>query len=201
MNPKRALTRLSSRITRYEDTVKGGGSSISWDDVAGAMPKDTLQSLMIRVKWTGQHQFWEDLVWWASRELWPESWNTEDPRRIQRLVELALRDWADPGLCHRCGGHEVDGRTVIRTRNKKQPVRSCPTCQGTGIRRARSGRSCARLLGIDEKTWREIWRDRFQQLEVSLNTLESKALKTLQKNLEEEKDDSQQKNILTTPAK
>ncbi|HAT51394.1 MAG: hypothetical protein HQL07_06630 [Nitrospirae bacterium] len=193
MNPKHALTRLATRISRYEDTVGGGQGVITWDDVAGAMPKSTLQSLMIRVKWSGENRFWEDLVWWALREIWPKDWKTQDPRRAQRLIELALRDWIDPGICHRCGGHEIDGRTVIRTRNKNQPIRSCPVCQGTGIRRPRSGRSMAKTIGVDEKTWRDIWRDRFAQLEATLNSLESQALKTLEKNLKGEKNDSMQK--------
>ncbi|MBF0109258.1 MAG: hypothetical protein HQL76_08790 [Magnetococcales bacterium] len=183
MNPKRALTRLSTRITRYEHTVAGGNPTLTWDDVAGAMPRQPLQSLMIRVKWTGENHYWEELVWRAMRELWPDEWKTQDPRRVRRLIELALRDWVDPGLCHRCGGHEIDGRTVIRTRDKNHPFRSCPACQGTGIRRPRSGRGFARILGVDEKTWRDTWKERFETLETTLNTLESKALETLRRNL------------------
>ncbi|MBF0427261.1 MAG: hypothetical protein HQL66_15720 [Magnetococcales bacterium] len=183
MNPKRALTHLSTRITRYADTVSGGHPLLSWDDVAGALPKDPLQALMIRVKWAGENQFWQDLVWWALQELWPKYWGTQDPRRAQRMMELVVRDWIDPGICHRCGGHEIDGRTVLRTRDKKHPFRTCPTCQGTGIRRARSGRDIAKHIGIDEKTWRDIWRDRFTHMEATLNDLESTALKKLEKNL------------------
>ncbi|MBF0423294.1 MAG: hypothetical protein HQL73_09915 [Magnetococcales bacterium] len=42
----------------------------------------------------------------------------------------------------------------------------------------------AQIIGIDEKTWRDTWSARFSHLEAVLNTLESQALNTLEKNLD-----------------
>lgn len=186
MNPQKALCKLSAKISNMQ---RYGHSTpdITWEDVAAALPKSAtpLPSLLIRVKWAGQSEFWEDLLYWTGMDLWNKEWQTKDPRRAQRLVEVAARDWLSPSLCHRCGGHELEGRTVVWSRGEGRLARTCPACLGTGIRRPRSGRSAARIVGVDDKTWRTTWKKRYEWLLARMNDLEAQALRTLQRNLKE----------------
>ncbi|MBF0422053.1 MAG: hypothetical protein HQL73_03580 [Magnetococcales bacterium] len=183
MRAESILSHLAPHISRIESKVSGKRPALGWEAVTAAMPKNRLQSLLVRVKWAGDGGAWQVLVVVAMKNLWPQEWKTQDPSRAQKLMELALREWNEPGICRRCGGREEDGRCVVRTRDKKHPFLTCPTCHGTGIRQARSGRQMAQIIGIDEKTWRDTWSRRYAAILAALNTLESNALATICKGL------------------
>lgn len=75
-------------------------------------------------------------------------WQPRDSRVLQGMARVAVFEVFKDCQCTKCNGTGFD------------MTRACKCCNGTG-KKSMSKRSIARELGINEKTYREIWASRY----------------------------------------
>lgn len=177
----RAIAKLAEKIQSLNPTG-GGGGEITWEHVAGAMPKSPVASLLLRVKWAGQENFLPDLLWWVAQELFRPEWGYRHPRMPERLAGAVVAEVIQPRHCPRCRGRRnEEGECVVK--NIHGVMRICPACVGTGSPPRIKGREVSRYLEIDESAWRKTWKERYREMVSRLWSIEGESLQAMAKRL------------------
>ena len=197
MNPRRAVAKLTPKVSSLSFSVSGGKQYILLpEDVAFAMAKieDPGAGLLVEVKWAAN----ERAVWPLILELqkaaghlaMKKGWRVP-PGTLEGMVLLALQE-----------------SEVIRQRGKtktgvpiyKPGAAKCPWCKGRGYRLLRSKpevcdgcegstkqhwstRACADALGVSQLDWKHFWADRYLDVRAILLGWEHDALKVVRKRL------------------
>jgi hypothetical protein len=96
-----------------------------------------------------------------------EKWHIVKGRPVLcNMAALAVFEAVRPNRCVRCSGRGMLGHRV------------CISCNGTGYK-ALSGRQVAEGIGVDEQSFRRVWRARFDGLYSYLHGIESEVSRVL----------------------
>lgn len=201
-SPKKLLAKLNSKPSQF-DRAPSGIDGITSLDVAHVLGlnKNSIQTMLVRVKWSGDAATIKPLVEALTAVLQARAkirkWDIRKPDTIKRLVILALRECefirprrhltiidsqfeCGTEKCRARGCRGV-GRRYSRRQGKDI---TCEQCEGTGERRWSSAER-ANNCGLHPSTWPDNWEARYFGFVDTLHAMESKALRLIRAKMAE----------------
>lgn len=143
-----------------------------------------LFSLLLRVKWGQQEHslpaLRAQMIEFCRFHFARKGWAVHDRRSctaeetLARFAEQCAVEFCCPDRCPKC-----KGRAFLYGGGK---VRSCPACDGTGIR-PEPGRARARALLMSPQAYRERWEERFRHILAELEEVERRAVARMRSRL------------------
>jgi hypothetical protein len=148
---------LCARAVKYHQALGSGGSPslLSRSELAGLLSGlDGLAMNLALAKYMADHAAERMLIAqvreWAAGVAVREHWQVVRGRpTVCNMAALAVLDVVRPNRCCKCEGR---GMAVNKV---------CKYCEGSGLKPL-SGRKIAEVMGIDEATYRKLWRARYE---------------------------------------
>lgn len=162
------LALLCGGVVRF-GSVRGaaaGDGQLSRSELAGLLAGlNREQMLFALAKYCGDEQslreLWAHVYSYAAGLAGRQKWKIVKGKPIvSEMSRMAVYEVVSPGRCTKCHG---TGLLVNR---------ACTSCSGTGFMRV-SGRKLAECAGVDERRWRECWKDRYEQIVKYIQGLDS----------------------------
>jgi len=113
----------------------------------------------------------------------PERWQITRPHFLMDMIRVAMSEVASSPICRKCNGQKqviLSGEAAIQINNPSMAGRAivCPNCNGTGLKPL-SNRYIALSLSIDESTFRESWKTRYNRILSAVRMLDDGAKSAL----------------------
>lgn len=189
MNPQRVaelISLLCAKTHAWEPAIRTFNVLCANDiSLALGLVQSIPARMLIRIKYADQTcytgTFENELVSAIERatlfsvEHIAKKWKVPRKDFIRDMCRLALIEHLSPHVCQRC-----NGQTGAVT--KTGQWEACTKCAGTGRFRL-SGRRRARMLRIDEKAYRQSWKDRYTAIQELLDRYEEIGLGGVAKRL------------------
>jgi len=162
------LALLCGGVVRF-GSVRGaaaGEGQLSRSELAGLLSGLSREQLLfVMAKYCGDEQslreLWAHVYSYAAGLAGRQKWKIVKGKPIvSEMSRMAVYEVVSPGRCSKCQG---TGLLVNR---------ACISCGGSGFKRV-SGRKLAECAGVDERRWRECWRDRYEQIVKYVQGLDS----------------------------
>lgn len=198
MNPGELLSMITAKSAPFE-RMPTGIPAMTRSDVAAALGlvKHPYASIYCRVKYADQDVYWDQLILAAKIEIdylwceqgWPFPKGWDRISWIDKITTMALREHIYPHTCVCCGGtgFNIIKAKQIRQRRRKRNVKigqviECQICKGTGMKKP-TGRSRAKAVDMAHTTWAYKWEDRYKDVLIVLDRVESIGLGSIAKRL------------------
>lgn len=165
-------------------------------DIAHANGKVSIERYRLwnRVIYAGQDGPTKDSKQWRNELEWfileivvdavaPERWQIERPHFVRDMIRIAMDDVSKSHLCRRCNGQKqviLSESAAQQLNNPSMTGRSvtCINCDGTGFKPI-SNRYIALTLSIDESSFRESWKTRYNRILEAVRGLDGAAKSAL----------------------
>lgn len=161
---------LNPGIAPYREVVSRGSSigKLSKSEIPGLLRG--LTTVEVDYLWAVAGDLKAERALLLHTQMWAiaRHWSTNDAQIIL-LATLAVFEAITPGKCARCRGTGIVKDKV------------CKVCNGSGIKYL-SNRRIADALGINESTFRRVWKSRYNELLSYLHGLENIINSTIYRN-------------------
>jgi hypothetical protein len=152
------LALLCGGVARF-GSVRGAAAEgqLSRSELAGLLAGLSREQMLFALaKYCGDEkslrELWAHVYSYAAGLAGRQKWKIVRGKPIvSEMSRMAVYEVVSPGRCSKCRG---TGLLVNR---------ACTSCSGTGFVRV-SGRKLAECAGVDERRWRECWKDRYEQI-------------------------------------
>ncbi|MBT9098411.1 hypothetical protein KFZ76_11905 [Methylovulum psychrotolerans] len=176
------LGRIAGGAVQY-GSVKGGtvsADSLSRAELAGLLSGlDRVHTNLALAKYMrdelAEFALTESVRLWISGVAKRDGWRIVNGRPyLNNMAVLAVFEVISHGRCSKCQGR---GYSVL--------LRICKSCRGGGYERL-SGRVLAHSIGMDEREWRRVWSERYQQCTSYVQSIDSTVQATVFSNGQKE---------------
>ena len=153
------LSRLNPKTQGLEMRVQGLQGGISGHDIAMAMRGSSyIDEAIARLKFAGQTEYTDKVIRWLEliAQKMSRNWRKKQKGQEYLIAILVYNEHIVNPVCQICNGRRQGP-------NKHGLIQDCPKCLGTG-RRAFGSKDKAEYLGVDESSYRKVWKDRIRDV-------------------------------------
>jgi hypothetical protein len=178
------LARLAAGTVDHARVSGSDHGGITQSDIAAAMSGMTkFSESILRAKYAGQAEFLavlrRDLADLVQRTGMTEKWPRMTAEWLDGLLDCVIEDNMGAGRCPSCLGCGRDRRAM----EDVTAIKICYACKGTGREDGKSLRSIARVIGMDEDTFRNRFRVMVSEVRYVLLGAETAGLSVIRRKL------------------